>query len=345
MLDFGSAVVVSLQAIGTFLTMLVAGFFLRKTGRFSDELSKGLATVGLYVAIPCLLFTSMVYCEQDYSDNACPELSDAIRNGWPLFLWPIVVICMGLLMARVIVYPFGNVPPTFRKTAAVATAFGNSTGLAITLLAAIHKSYNPHTDPLGIVDPTQYLAVYLLLYPLLQWTLGGYLVGVYKPRKPLEIADSSTQANLDQRNAALALAASDPTAPQVDEPLQEGERIIIPRRSANATPTTPTSRSAFALGFSSAGATQTPPHTPTHSAPAAPSSPLALTSPGYTHSGVPGAWPTAAAAAAAESDAAIAAAAADAAASEDSIDIPARPVVETARPVTRAKSKLRASTD
>merc|ERR1719491_2088211 len=54
-------------------------------------------------------------------------------------------------------------------------AFGNSTGLPITLLTVIHANFGSESA-LGIVDPTLFLSVYLVVYPVLQWGIGGMML-------------------------------------------------------------------------------------------------------------------------------------------------------------------------
>jgi len=54
-------------------------------------------------------------------------------------------------------------------------AFANSTGLPITLLAVIRSNFPPNTE-VGQVDPTLFLSKYLLVYPILQWGMGTWLL-------------------------------------------------------------------------------------------------------------------------------------------------------------------------
>lgn len=57
----------------------------------------------------------------------------------------------------------------------VACGFSNSSGLPITLLSALHAHFSATSD-IGRIDPTFFLSVYLLLYPVLQWGIGGWLL-------------------------------------------------------------------------------------------------------------------------------------------------------------------------
>lgn len=68
-----------------------------------------------------------------------------------------------------------NTPKHHVRAVLAACGFGNSTGLPITLLTVVHTNF-PVTSDLGRVDPTLFLSVYLLLFPVLQWGLGGYLL-------------------------------------------------------------------------------------------------------------------------------------------------------------------------
>jgi len=58
-----------------------------------------------------------------------------------------------------------------------SVAFGNSTGLPITLLTVIHNTFGNKADSkLGTIDPNLFLSVYLVMYPVLQWGIGGFLL-------------------------------------------------------------------------------------------------------------------------------------------------------------------------
>ena len=80
----------------------------------------------------------------------------------------------------------------FRSVLA-ACGFGNSTGLPITLLTVVHANF-PETSDLGHIDPTLFLSVYLLLYPVLQWGIGGWLLA---PEEDNDDEDDAIQMNME----------------------------------------------------------------------------------------------------------------------------------------------------
>jgi len=101
-------------------------------------------------------------------------VSAALQHGWILLIYPIIVVGMGLdvgsLVSRVL-----KVPADLRPSILAAIAFGNTTGLPLTLLTTIHQSF-PSTTELGAIDPIIFLSVYLLVYPILQWGVGTALL-------------------------------------------------------------------------------------------------------------------------------------------------------------------------
>jgi len=160
-------------------TLAGFGFLLARTGGIKD--TSQLAQISMKLTIPCLLFVSVLDCTQNWSNIACPAITDTMRSSWPLLLLPIVNVLVGLGFGALILMV---APPadSFRRSTMVAVAFGNSTGLPITLLTVIHMAFHP-TSELGLVDPVLYLSVYLLVYPILQWGVGGLLL-----RKPTPTA-------------------------------------------------------------------------------------------------------------------------------------------------------------
>lgn len=152
----------------------MAGFYLHRRGFINGEGKKALARLSQQVTIPALFFSKIIYCPQDFSKDKCPDITDNLGDVWVLILWPLFVVGCGLLVGEMAAR-WSNTPPWQRKSVIAACAFANSTGLPITLLTVVHANF-PATSELGRIDPNLFLSVYLLLYPVLQWGIGGWLL-------------------------------------------------------------------------------------------------------------------------------------------------------------------------
>ena len=148
--------VASLRAVGCATTLASAGLWLARQGVMTPALSKGLSQLSVKLAIPCLLFSSVV-----------PGVSSHVLSyAWPLLLLPAVHLLLGVLLGCLtafIVKPPGvrrpastpkhpeptvpqltkpRAPPApaerFRLGTVAACAFGNTTGIPIVLLSVMH---------------------------------------------------------------------------------------------------------------------------------------------------------------------------------------------------------------
>lgn len=182
----------SLRAVGTASTMAGAGWYLHRKNFVTPSGKKMMALISQQVTIPAYLFAKIIYCPSGsgggeaaggaagdletpaHPEVVCPSVADRIPDLWMLCLWPFFVVACGLLTGYVAA-KVSNTPPVQTRSCLAACAFGNSTGLAITLLSVIHKQFSKRTE-LGRIDPTAFLSVYLLLYPVLQWGVGGWLL-------------------------------------------------------------------------------------------------------------------------------------------------------------------------
>ena len=194
--SLGPTFLASLRAVGTAVTMMGAGFYLHRQNYVTPQGKTMLALIAQQVTIPAFLFAKIIYCPSDRGagsgssggggDDAlevvCPSVADRIGDLWMLCLWPIYVVVCGLLVGYVAAR-ISDTPPLQARSCLAACAFPNSTGLVITLLSVIHKQFSSSAE-LGKVDPTAFLSVYLLLYPVLQWGIGGWLLA------PAEHADN-----------------------------------------------------------------------------------------------------------------------------------------------------------
>jgi predicted permease len=161
----------SIRSVGTACTLAAVGIYLHRREFIRDK--KTLALIAQQATIPLFLFTKVIYCNQDWSDEPCPDITKSIADIWVLLLWPIYVVGCGLAVGYGAAHLSGT--ETGVKAIMATCAFGNSTGLPITLLTVVHANF-PASTELGQVDPTLFLSVYLLLYPLLTWSVGGWLL-------------------------------------------------------------------------------------------------------------------------------------------------------------------------
>lgn len=182
--ELKATMVASVRSVGTACALATVGIYLHRRGFIVGEGKRTLALLAQQVTIPLFLFTKLVDCNQDWSDDPCPSITESLDDGWFLILWPIYVVGWGLLVGYVASF-VSNTPRHQRKAVLAACAFGNSTGLPITLLTVVHANF-PATTELGAVDPTLFLSIYLLFYPLLQWGVGGWLLAPDDHDTPVE---------------------------------------------------------------------------------------------------------------------------------------------------------------
>jgi predicted permease len=189
--------IASIRSVGTACTLAAVGVYLHRRNFVVGDGKKTLALISQQVTIPLFLFSKVVYCNQDWSDEPCPDVVEKLDDIWVLLLWPIYVVGWGLVVGYVAATLSGT--PN-KKAAMAACAFGNSTGIPITLLTAVHSNF-PSTTELGAVDPTLFLSVYLLLYPVLQWGVGGWLLAPEEePESPLSPTSPLFEQNDTFRN-------------------------------------------------------------------------------------------------------------------------------------------------
>jgi len=167
----------ALRSVGTVATMAAAGFYLHRRNFITAGEKKALARISQQLTIPCLFFTKIINCPQNFSgDDKCPSFTDNLADVWWLLFWPLFVVGCGLLVGE-IAARISSTPKRQRPSVLAACAFANSTGLPITLLTVIHSNF-PLTSEIGRIDPNLFLSVYLILYPVLQWGVGGWLLSL-----------------------------------------------------------------------------------------------------------------------------------------------------------------------
>eukprot|EP00562_Extubocellulus_spinifer_P021397 CAMPEP_0178613564 /NCGR_PEP_ID=MMETSP0698-20121128/1711_1 /TAXON_ID=265572 /ORGANISM="Extubocellulus spinifer, Strain CCMP396" /LENGTH=240 /DNA_ID=CAMNT_0020252267 /DNA_START=248 /DNA_END=966 /DNA_ORIENTATION=+ len=179
-----------------------------------------LALISQQVTIPAFLFTKIVYCNQDWSDLPCPDITNDLGDVWILLLWPAYVVSCGILVGYVAAR-LSHTPKEQYRSVLAACAFGNSTGLPITLLTVIHANFAP-THDLGAIDPTLFLSVYLLLYPVLQWSIGGWLLAPSEDEEEPQPKKNASTRNLENGagngEVPQNIALQDPQTPRGGRP-------------------------------------------------------------------------------------------------------------------------------
>jgi len=197
----------SMKSVGTACTLASIGIYLHQRGFVVGNGKRTLALISQQVTIPLLFFTKILYCNQDWSPEPCPNVTDSLNNVWILAIWPLWVCTAGILVGYAVT-KLVKVPAHQRNSILASIAFGNSTGLPITLLTVIHSNFGA-SSALGAVDPTLFLSVYLVMYPVLQWGIGGVLLA--PPSNPTEETnhDSKTRGEFSaplSNNAPLNLS-------------------------------------------------------------------------------------------------------------------------------------------
>jgi predicted permease len=171
----GQIALASLQAILEAMVLAAAGFYLGKRGLMTKEGSKLISAVSMRVAIPCLMFSSVL-----------PSVDAALVAAvWPMLFLPAVFVGTGALLGRLVVL-ICRPPAEFEAGTIAAVALGNSTGLPIVLLTVIRNQLGylmgkPNETINGktvhhATNPIAFLGVYLLTYPIIQWLAGGLLL-------------------------------------------------------------------------------------------------------------------------------------------------------------------------
>jgi predicted permease len=169
-----STFLASIRSVGTACTLAAVGIYLHRRGFIIGDGKRTLALISQQVTIPLLFFTKIIYCNQDWSTDPCPDITESLQDVWVLLLWPIYVVGVGFAVGYLAAVVSGT-PRHQIRAVLVACGFGNSTGLPITLLSVVHANF-PASSDLGRIDPCLFLSVYLLTYPVLQWGVGGWLL-------------------------------------------------------------------------------------------------------------------------------------------------------------------------
>lgn len=193
----------STRSIGVIMTMVSAGFLLARAGLVDSRGVKLLSNISMNCTIPALLFTTVIFCDQCAKQPGCTKckpLREIIAEGWILVLFPIVVVGMGVILGKMARLG-SRCPQDFARGCVAAVTFGNSTGLPIVLLDVLNEALRASGD-LTTQQPLLYLSVYLMFYPLLQWSIGTWLLSSTRASQDVE-SDTCVQGTAATAEAAL----------------------------------------------------------------------------------------------------------------------------------------------
>jgi len=195
--------IASLRAVSCAAALAFAGLAMANLRMMSAALSKGLSQLSVKIAIPCLLFQSVV-----------PGVSsDVLAYAWPLLLLPALYIFLGTLLG-VLVLLIVDPPHDFRVGTVAACAFGNTTGIPLILLSVLQQSLSRSVFA-DLTDPVLFLSLQLVTYPVLNWLHSVLIIhlstglSMWRPRSVLysDLPDSAGQSQLSRELPQEASAA------------------------------------------------------------------------------------------------------------------------------------------
>ena len=157
----------SLRAVLCVAVLAAAGLWLSRAGVLTPRLSKGLSSLSVKLAIPALLFSSIVSSDAGIS-------VELLSATWPLLLLPALYLVLGALVGCITLW-LVDPPRTFRLGTVAACCFGNTTGIPIVLLSVLQQSLSRAVF-VELADPLMFLAIELLSVPLLQYVAGSLLL-------------------------------------------------------------------------------------------------------------------------------------------------------------------------
>jgi predicted permease len=169
-----STFLASIHSVGKVCTLTLAGVYLQRRGFILSEGKRTLALISQQLLTPCFLFTKIVNCRQNGSNERCPSITDSLHDVWVLIVWPIYVVGWGLLVGYLVAHVTSS-PPEHRPVVLAACAFPNFLGVPIVLLDVISADF-PSSGKMGATEPTVFLSIFLILFPMIQWGLGGFLL-------------------------------------------------------------------------------------------------------------------------------------------------------------------------
>ena len=274
---WGPIFVASLSSVGTAAALAASGAYLHRLGYISASGKTSLARYSQHIGLPALFFSKMVACpsststysqqqqeqqDEDYllledtrldappseSMQMCPGIWDSlsIHHAWLLVVWPIFVVACGLTIGTVACW-ISHTPKWQQRTIIVAVAFANSTGLPTTLLAALQEhasrmavasSSSTSSSPFD-PDPNLVLSLYLVFYPVLQWSIGSWLLSFPSNHNGSDGTEDRHHRNSniisDSESVPLVLDKENHEEEDCELPISSSSDVSLTRRPIDTT--------------------------------------------------------------------------------------------------------------
>jgi predicted permease len=166
----------ALESVGTAATIISAGVYLHTRGFLTTENATALSKFSQQAALPLFLFSRSVSCPRSVTDSEeiCPSFTKYIRHAWILLVWPVYVVIWGLVVGCFVSKCF-RIDKTEHPVVLASIAFNNASALPITLLSVV-EPFLARLQGGGLVDSNILLSIYMIAYPVLQWSIGGWLL-------------------------------------------------------------------------------------------------------------------------------------------------------------------------
>jgi len=160
----GSVFLVACASIAKASLVAGGGIYLARNGIINDATSKGVSGVAVKLCLPCLLFERI----------ARTVTWQMLAESWVIVPFALIYVTLGCALGYLVTWTLGT-PKEHVRSVSAAVGFANSQGLPIVFVEVIGSSlFDEETAELGIA----YVAIYLVLYLVLQWTVGAALLGV-----------------------------------------------------------------------------------------------------------------------------------------------------------------------
>ena len=168
-----SIFLIACASIGKALIVVAAGVLLERRGALTHEVRQGLSKAAASVLVPCLLIDKL-------SGVVTPAV---LATAWPILPFGLIYVTIGCAFGALVGL---GAPQNIRRPVVAACAFANSQAMPIILIDVIGPElFGDDGSDLGI----SYIGLYMIVYLLLQWTVGAALLDV----PLLSVGGGSTQ--------------------------------------------------------------------------------------------------------------------------------------------------------